>query len=150
MKKLNADELTKLKTAIELQRNDRDKEALLILSDLYKGNSENGKVLGLLGLVLAKTEQQAKAIPYLEKAISLNPNSELVSSALYISYIDVEKYDNAFSVIFDYLKEYPANLYITTLEELLDGLLGGYGTMYQDKIIFYAKKNKVLIPDELQ
>jgi len=32
----------------------------------------------------------------------------------------------------------------------LEGLLKGYGTTYKDKIIFYAKKNKVPIPIELQ
>ena len=70
--------------------------------------------------------------------------------SLYISYAEIEKYDIAFNVIFEYLKLYPADLYLTTLEELLEGLLEGYGTTYKDKIIFYAKKNKVLIPVELQ
>ena len=150
MKNLNAEDIIKLKKAIELQREDYDEEALFVLDDLYKRNSKNGKIVSLLGLVLNKTRQRVKAIPYLEKAITLNSNNELVSLSLYNSYVDIEKYDNAFSVIFEYLEVYPADLYRTTLEELLEGLLDGYGTAYKDKIIFYAKKNKISIPDELQ
>jgi len=150
MEKLNQEDVSKLKNAIKLQKNDSDKEALFILWDLYKRNSENGKVIGFLGLILAKTGQRAKAIPYLEKAITISPRNELISMSLYNSYAEVEKHDIAFNVIFEYLKLYPADLYLTTLEELLEGLLKGYGTTYKDKIIFYAKKNKVPIPIELQ
>lgn len=150
MEKLNEEDISKLKNAIKLQKNDSDEEALSILHDLYKRNSENGKVIGFLGLILAKTGQRAKAIPYLEKAMTINPTNELVSMSLYISYVDVEKHDNAFSVIFEYLKLYPADLFITTLEELLEGLLEGYGVTYKDKIIYYAKKNNIPIPSELQ
>lgn len=64
MKKLNEEDVSKLKNAIKLQKNDSDEEALSILWDLYKRNSENGKVIGFLGLILAKTGQRAKAIPY--------------------------------------------------------------------------------------
>ncbi|MEP0263570.1 hypothetical protein [Dokdonia sp.] len=149
MKKLNPEEITKLKTAIELQKSDRDEEALSILWDLYEKNSENGKVLGLLGLVLAKTKQRVKAIPFLEKTKALSPSNELICISLYISYADTEEYDKAFNVLFEYLKVYPADLFKGTLEELLDGLLEDYGTTYKDEIVFYSKKNNVPIPDKL-
>jgi tetratricopeptide (TPR) repeat protein len=149
MKKLNPEEIAKLKTAIELQKSDRDEEALSILWDLHKRNSENGKVLGLLGLVLGKTEQHTKAILYLEKTRTLSPNWELIHLSLYNRYVDTEEYDKAFNVLFEYLKVYPADLFKSTLEELLDGLLEDYGTTYKDSIIFYSKKNNVPIPDKL-
>lgn len=150
MKKLNTEEITKLKMAIELQRSDRDEEALSILWDLHKKNSESGKVLGLLGLILAKIEQRSRAIPYLEKAITIDPNNELISLSLYNSYVDIEEYDKAFSIFFDYLKVYPADLFKDTLAELLEGLSDGYGEEHKDRIILYSEKNNVPIPEELK
>jgi hypothetical protein len=44
-----------------------------------------------------------------------------------------------------YLKIYPAKLYKDTLEELLEGLVKGYMTDYEDDIRNFARVNGVEI-----
>jgi len=147
---LSTDETSRLKKAIELQKNDRDEDALSILWNLYKGNPENSKILSILGLVLAKTGKRKQSIPYLEKARITNPKHELLCLSLYISYAEIEEYKKAYLLLFEYLKVYPAHMFKDTLEELLEGLSEGYGTTYKNEILFYAKKNNVLIPEGLE
>lgn len=47
-------------------------------------------------------------------------------------------------ILFAYLDEY-ADLFKDTLEELLEALESGYGTSSKVEIIFYARKNKILL-----
>ena len=143
MDKLNIKDENNLKEAISLQKQECNKEAISILNELIKRNPNNPKIISFLGLFLSKTEDYKGAIPYLEKAIKLKPNKELLFLSLYISYTEQEEYEKAFNTLFNYLEEYPANLFKDTLEELLEGLSEDYGVAYKDKIIFYAKKNNV-------
>jgi len=138
----------KLKKAIELQKLDRDNESLSILKELNKKNPKSYKISGILGLVLGKIGKRKEAIPYLNFA-TLNSKYEHFHLSLYISYAEIEEYDRAFKVLFNYLEKYSADLFQDTLKELLEGLLEGYGITYRDKIIFYAKKNHILIPKGL-
>lgn len=140
----------KLSDAIELQKMDKDYEALSILKDLYNRNPENYKVNGVLGLVLgSKFEKREQAIPYLKFA-TLNSNYEHFHLSLYISYAEIEEYDKAFDILFNYLENNPANLFKGTLEELLEGLLNGYGDTYKNEILFYSEKNNISIPDKFR
>lgn len=149
MKKLSAKDYDKLKYAIDLQKKDEDEKALSILYDLEKNNPNNTNVLGFIGLVLAKVERRKESIPYLEKTLKLNSKYEHFHLSLYVSYAEIEEYEKAINILFNYLENNPADLFKDTLEELLDGLLSEYGTIYRDKIIFYAKKNDVYIPNKL-
>lgn len=146
---MNSRDEQALKKAIALQKMDKDLESLSILRKLLKDNPNNSKVISFLGLLLAKVSDYEKAIPYLEKAIKLKPNNELLSLTLYISHSEQENYEGAFKVIFEYLDKQPAKLFKETLEELLQGLIEGYGIAYKDKIILSAKKNHISIPKEL-
>ncbi len=150
MNKLNTKDRNSLKEAIDLQKEDYNEKALSILNGLIKQNPDSPKVISFLGLILAKTEDYKKAIFYLEKATELNPNTELLFLSLYISYTEEQEYERAFNTLFDYLEKHPANLFKDTLEELLEGLKDSYGSTYKDKIIFYAKKNCITIPDKLE
>ena len=135
--------------ALELQKIDKDHEALSILKDLLERNPKNYKVNGILGLILGgKLEKREEAIPYLKYAVS-NSSYEHFHLSLYISYAEIEDYDKAFNVLFSYLKEHPAKLFKETLQELLEGLLNGYGNTYKKEILFYSKKNNVAIPNGL-
>lgn len=147
--KLNIRDKNSLKEAINLQKQDCNEEALFILNELIKHNPNNPKIISFLGLFLAKTENYDEAIPYLEKARVLKPKNELIALSLYIGYTEQGKYKNAFNTLFNYLEEYPANLFKDTLAELMEGLLSDYGNAYKDKILFYSKKNSVPIPDDL-
>ncbi len=149
MDKLNIKDENNLKEAISLQKQECNKEAISILNELIKRNPNNPKIISFLGLFLSKTEDYKEAIPYLEKARILKPKNELLALSLYISYTEQEKYQEAFNTLFDYLEEYPANLFRGTLEELLEGLLNNYGSTYKKKILFFSKKNDITIPNEL-
>jgi len=149
MDKLSIKDENSLKEAINLQKQECNEEAISILNELIKYNPSNPKIISFLGLFLSKTENYREAIPYLEEARILKPKSELLALSLYISYTEQEKYQKAFNTLFDYLEEYPANLFKDTLEELLEGLLNNYGSTYKKKILFYSKKNDITIPDEL-
>lgn len=149
MNELNNLDRKKLENAINLQKLDKDKDSLSILRELIKDNPNNSKVISFLGLVLAKINDHENAIPHLKKAVELKPNNELLSLTLYISYSERENYEMAFKVLFNYLEKQPANLFKVTLEELLQGLLEGYGNKYKDLIIHYAQKNHISIPERL-
>lgn len=150
MIELNSRDKQALEKAIALQKTDKDEEALCILKELIKKNPNSSKVISFLGLVLAKVCNYKSAIPYLEKAIKLKPSNELLSLTLYISYSEQENYEMAFKTLFNYLEEQPANLFKDTLEELLEGLLKGYGDDYKSKIIYFSKQNHILIPKKLE
>lgn len=147
---INDKDNIRLQEAFELQKADFNKEAVFILKDLAEKYPTNKKIVSLLGLALAKMEARTAAIPYLEKAIKLAPKNELLHLSLYISYISQEDYENAFVTLFSYLTKYPADLFKDTLEELLEGLLDGYGTSHKDEIIFYAKRNGIPVPEKLR
>ena len=149
MSKLNKQESKKLKEAVELQRRDFDQEAMIILEELEKENPDNSKILGLLGLVLAKGEKYKEAVPYLKEAIKSNLKNETLSLSLYISYVELGKHKKAFNILFKFLENHPANLFKDTLEELIEGLRQGFGENYRDEILKNAWKNHVEIPDEL-
>ena len=149
MKELNDVDLDSLKKAIELQKKDCDKEALQMLKKLFESNPNNFKVIGMLGLVLSKTKQCEEAISHLQKAVNLKPNWELTSLSLYNNYVELENYEMAFKTLFRYLENNSANMFKDTLEELLEGLVDGYGTNFKNQIIFYAKENSITIPESL-
>jgi hypothetical protein len=105
--------------------------------------------MSFLGLLLSKTNQYKEAIWYIEKVIKTNPSNELFSLSLYLNYIEVNQFEMAFKTLFRFLENSRADMFKDTLEELVDGLLNGYGENYQNQIIFYAIQNNIPIPKGL-
>lgn len=149
MKKLDKRDRENLKEAIRLQKKDIDNQALAILQELIERHPDNTQVNGFLGLVLAKVGSKRGAIPHIEMALKVQPDHELLNLSLYVCYVTEEQYDIAFSTLFEYLSRNPAHLFKDTLEELMEGLLKGYGTAYKEKVLFYAKENNLSIPEAL-
>ena len=80
-----------------------------------------------------------------KKATALNPKSELASLGLYLALTELNHHVEAINELTRYLKTCPADLYMDTLEELLEGLKKGYMTAYEDDIRNLAKLNGVKI-----
>lgn len=131
--------------ALSLQsEGDRD-GAIRTLLDFLKDNPDERRVNSLVGIVLVDNNEYERAIPYLQKSVSLNSQSELVHFSLYIAYVKCEKFSKAMDVLTNFLDHNPADLFKTSLEELLIDLSNGYAIAHKDKIINYAKKNGFVI-----
>jgi tetratricopeptide (TPR) repeat protein len=113
-----------------------------ILSDYQDNKIEHG-VHSVLAGVHFDLREYDKAFVNFKKATELNPKSELASLGLYVTYVKLDRDEEAIRELIRYLKNYPAKLYKDTLEELLEGLEKGYMTNYEDDIKELAKINGV-------
>lgn len=82
---------------------------------------------------------------YAELILRINKSNEFASQLKYLCLVGENKIDEALSEVINFLSEFPANLYKTTLEELLadineDRIHGKFAA----KILFLANKNDVL------
>jgi hypothetical protein len=82
---------------------------------------------------------------YADLASRKNKSNEFASQLKYLCLFSEHKIDEALSEIINFLNEFPANLYKTTLEELLndineDRIIGEFAA----KILFLANKNNIL------
>jgi len=142
----NIDDL--VQQALGYKNQDLFQKSNNILEKVLQDYPEYKKINGVM-LVLAGNYYNLrlynKAIDYSYKVIMNNPKLELASSLLYLSYFDIDEHEKAYMVLFAYLEKYPADLFKDTLKELLEGLLVGYGTNYEQEILYYSKKNNVKI-----
>jgi len=73
----------------------------------------------------------------------LNPKSELASLGLYLTYAELDRDEEGIKELIRYLRQFPADLYKDTLEELLEGFEQGYMTDFKNEITELAKINGV-------
>ncbi|MBO9203118.1 MULTISPECIES: hypothetical protein [Niastella] len=118
-------------------------EVLLKILDNYPNDKSLGIVYSVLGGVYDDLGERNNALHSFKKATELNPEYELASLWLYVTYASLDRDEEAISELFRFLKQFPAKLYKTTLEELIDGLKDGYMTNYKSEIIRLAKLNGV-------
>jgi hypothetical protein len=62
---------------------------------------------------------------------------------LYLAYVDLREDEMAINEMKRYLDGFPADLYKTTLEELLGDLEDGYATDFKETILRLAEKHGV-------
>lgn len=132
-----------LEKAIALQKEGENQAAINILKSSLHDFPKDKGTLGLLGLILSDNEAYEEAKFYLEQAIKLETQSELVHLGMYISYVKLEEYDKAIITMSNFLDKNRAELFKDTLSELLFDLGNGYATKYESKIKHYAIKNNV-------
>jgi tetratricopeptide (TPR) repeat protein len=118
----------------------KSKEALELINEI---ETNNPKINALKGVLLVKNQYYKESVEYLLIGINNDKKNELNYLSLYIAYFKLKQFDLAFKILFEFLKDYPANLFLGTLEELLEGLKNGYSTNYKKEIIFFAKKNNI-------
>ena len=133
-------------SAIELRDKGELKASVKILSKIlidFPNDSRIAGIHGVLGGVYNDLNEHKKAFENFKKATLLSPQSELASLGLYISYVELDKDEEAMEELFRYLNCNPAILYKDALEELLDGLKKGYMIIYEKEIKDLARKNGV-------
>lgn len=135
--------------ALKLQSDGDKHGAIKVLINFLKDNPNERSVNSLVGIILVDNNKYKRAIPFLEKSVYLNSQSELVYFSLYIAYVKCNKFNESIELLANFLDSNPANLFRTALEELLIDLSNGYAIAYKDKIISYAKKNSIAIPDNI-
>ena len=101
-----------------------------------------------LGGIYSDLKELKNALDNFAKATELNPKSELASLGLYVTYAKFNRDKEAILELFRYLRKFPAQHYMDTLKELIEGLEKGYMTKYKVEIIELAKLNGITIPDK--
>jgi tetratricopeptide (TPR) repeat protein len=97
-----------------------------------------------LGGVYFNLNEFQSSKEYFEKASGLKPQSELASLGLYLSYIELENFEKAIEELKRFLDKYPAELYKTTLGELLEDMENGYALTFKETILPLAKRNGLI------
>ncbi|MEQ9231237.1 MAG: hypothetical protein RIF46_11195 [Cyclobacteriaceae bacterium] len=87
-----------------------------------------------------------KAFEMFLKGVTLNPDSELASLSLYLSYVDLDKSDLAIEEISRFLKAHSAVLYKDTLSELLLDVEANRLPRFKSRILELARMNEVSSP----
>lgn len=136
------------KQAEKLNINENYLEALEILKTLnnYAWATTDIKFQFLIAGTLRELNKHKEALHYFKKAKEIDEKSEIASLGIYLSWIKIERSDKAIEEIKSYLGKYPANLYKTTLEELLGDINNGYATDFKETILYLAKKNHIHHP----
>jgi len=98
----------------------------------------------VLAGVYADLKEYDNALLHFKTATQLKPQYELASLGLYVTYVELNRSEDAIHELFRYLASYPAKLYKDTLEELLGDLQNGYLMNYEDDIKKFARQNGVL------
>lgn len=70
-------------------------------------------------------ENYIDAIYWAEKANEINNSNEFASQIKYLSYAKSKEFDKAINELLQFLKHYPAELYIVTLKELMIDIYKG-------------------------
>jgi tetratricopeptide (TPR) repeat protein len=134
-------------SAIELRDKGELTSAVQILSEILANFSNDPGISGVhevLGGIYNDLKEYEKGFENFKKATIINPKSELASLGLYISYVELNKIEEAIAELFRYLNTNEADLYKVTLGELLEGLEEGDMTDYEKEIKYLAIKNGVL------
>jgi hypothetical protein len=101
-------------------------------------------VYAVIAGIYKDKEDYQNARKYIAQAVALKPDYELASLGLYIALAELEEDGDAVMEMVRYLADNPAHLYLTTLQDLLDGLKEGYMADYQELIERLARRNCLL------
>lgn len=107
-------------------------------------------VHSVLGGIHSDLREYDKALINFKTATDLKPKSELASLGLYLSYVELDRDEEAIEELKRYLRQFPADLYKDTLEELLGDIEEGYLPKFKDDIKELAKRNGVVFRDKWQ
>ena len=147
--------MTTIDSMFELATELRDKGelrdsvgVLLKILDSYPTDKKTYGVHTILGGVYSDLREYNKALDSFKKATDLNPKSELASLGLYVTYTALDRDEEAIGELKRFLRQFPADLYKDTLEELLTDIEKGYLPKFKDDIKELAQKNGVVFRDK--
>ncbi len=81
--------------ALRLNKLGRTADAIEILEGFVERYPDLATPAGVLGSIYHQLRRYSEAIPYLEKATNLSPHSELASRALFHSFLNLERKEEA-------------------------------------------------------
>lgn len=143
--------MDKLFSEAILLRNNGDldlaKKKLLNIILIYPEDESLFTVCAVLAGILYDQNLFREALRFFKKSLALRPSCELASLGVYLSFTELEEYDKAIRALDEFLSEYPADLYKTTLEELIGDLKEGYARDHESVIIRQARRHGVPIID---
>lgn len=133
--------------ALNLRDSNKSEEAIKVLKKIIKKYPNHEKIAGIYyviaGIYSIKLNEYKKAIFFANKAKKAKPDNEQISLTIYIAFTKLEKYEKAIKEMIGFLKKNKADLYKTTIQELLEGLKDGYMTKYKVHILDMAKRNNI-------
>lgn len=132
------------KIGIDLRNSGESEKAISHFHSIINLFPNHRKIAGvyttLAGLYKDLNDYQQAQL-YFNEASKRNPNSELTSLGLYICLAKQGHDEEAILEMKRYLENNPAELYKTTIMELLEGLKDGYMNNFEELIYSFAKKN---------
>ncbi len=135
--------------AHDLWDQDKPKDSVNVLLKILEENPADKKIhleaYLLLGAVYWDLKENEKSLDNYKKAADIDPKSEIASQGQYITYVKLGRDEEGIYELFRYLDEHPADLYKTSLEELLEGLKRGFMSDFETQIRDLAKINNVQI-----
>ena len=136
----------RFKQAIQKRNSGNLNSAISDFQSIIKDYSDDPRISGVY-IVIAGVYNDLKmyddAMVNFKKATKLDPQSELASLGLYLSYVELGEDKKAVEELKRYLDEYPADRYKITLQELLADLQDGYALDFKETIVRLAEKNDV-------
>ena len=132
--------------ATNLRDEGRYHDSLLELLSLIKEYPDDKQIFAaylVAGGLYDDLNDPANAMVHFSKATKLRPQSERASLGLYLAYVNLNEAGMAIQEMKRYLDRYPADLYKTTLEELLGDLKNGYAANFEGTILMLAKRHGV-------
>lgn len=136
----------RFKLGISYRNEGRFKNAIEEFQSIVESYPNHPKIAGILTVLAGVYDDLGdvdNAMIYFKRATQLSPKSEMASIGLYLSYVELEMYNDAVTELERYLTNYPAKDYKVTLAELLGDLESGFAIAYKDIILGLAKKHSV-------
>lgn len=138
----------KFRHAIKLLENENFNEAIICLKELLESSTKDNhriNILLLLGKAKYDLKDYNKALKYFYEAQLIQSNSELASLCKYLSYVELNRHDDALNELFNFLERYPADMYITTLGELKEQIDEGddFNSEINDKLNVLFKQYNI-------
>lgn len=125
----------------------KSRRLLLQIVERYSNHPKMITVYAVLGGVVQDLGKYDESFKHFKNALNLNPDLELASLGVYLSYVHLEQYDDAIEEMDRFLSANPADLYKDTLKELIQDLKNGYARDHESTIVRLAKKHGVSIVD---
>src|SRR5437867_6833215 len=104
-----------LKRASECFKNRRFSQAKQICDDILASNKRSVAALELLGEIMIQWQKHLEAVPYLERAVALEPKSTRFRSLLGRAHLATGNYTQALSHLERVLRVEPNNVYCKVL-----------------------------------
>lgn len=137
------DNQSKIEFAKKLSDSENYNESIKVLLELENLDKNQEKFRNLLlSHSYFKIKEFNKSFYYAQILSEKNPKSEIVSQLKYLNLVELKNFDEALIEIINFLEDNKANLYKSTLEELLIDIENNtIENQFAEKIIEFAKRD---------